>query len=139
MIKACQSFVGFIPIYLQLIFAILQFEILSLMNWIFLPAVACKTQVWNRLKIHFIKLNISNWRIVNIKFRWIGAEIQLNILLQWHCLKLSLFCLYSYWSSNKLYFWIPFWILYQNRNILLYSCCNSELQIHQPWHWWEVF
>ena len=35
-------------IYLHLIFAILQFEISSLMNWIFLPAVACKIQVWNK-------------------------------------------------------------------------------------------
>ena len=51
------------PIYLHLIFAILQVEILSLMNWIFLPAVACKIQVWNKLKIQFIKLDISNWRI----------------------------------------------------------------------------
>ena len=39
------------PIYLHLIFAILQFEILSdeldffpSLNWIFLPAVACKIQ-----------------------------------------------------------------------------------------------
>ena len=30
------------------------------LNWIFLPAVACKIQVWNRLKIKFIKLDISN-------------------------------------------------------------------------------
>ena len=34
------------------------------LNWIFLPAVACKIQVWNRIKIQFIKLDISNWRIV---------------------------------------------------------------------------
>ena len=47
------------PIYLHLIFPILQFEISSLMNWIFLPAVACKIQVWNRPKINFIKLDIS--------------------------------------------------------------------------------
>ena len=33
------------------------------LNWIFLPAVAWqKIQVWNRLKIQFIKLDISNWR-----------------------------------------------------------------------------
>ena len=32
-------------------------------NWIFLPAVACKIQVWNRLKIKFIKLDIWNWKI----------------------------------------------------------------------------
>ena len=46
-------------IYLHLIFAILQFEISSLMNyifflvwtlkWIFLPDVACKIKVWNWL------------------------------------------------------------------------------------------
>ena len=33
------------PIYLNLIFAILQSEISELINWIFLPAVACKIQV----------------------------------------------------------------------------------------------
>ena len=36
---------GWLPIYLHLIFGILQFEISSLMNWIFLPAVVCKIQV----------------------------------------------------------------------------------------------
>ena len=39
------SLVLYPPISLHLIFAILQFEISSLMNWIFLPAVACKIQV----------------------------------------------------------------------------------------------
>ena len=63
------------PIYLHLIFAFqFEFEFDELdffpsLNWIFLPAVACKIQVWNRLKIQFIKLDISNWRIVKIKFR----------------------------------------------------------------------
>ena len=65
-------------IYLHLIFAILQFEILSLMNWIFclyslkwifLPIIACKIKVWNGLKIKFIKLDTSNWRIAKIKCR----------------------------------------------------------------------
>ena len=50
----------------HLIFAILQFEISSLkeldfflsLNCIFLPAVACKIQVWNRQKIQFLKLDI---------------------------------------------------------------------------------
>ena len=54
------------PIYLHLIFAILQFKISSKMNWIFVLAVACKIQVWNRLKIQFIKLDISDWRIAKI-------------------------------------------------------------------------
>ena len=57
------------PNYLHLIFAILQFEILSLMNWIFLSAVACKVQALNGLNIQLIKLDISNCRIVKIKFR----------------------------------------------------------------------
>ena len=39
------------------------------LNWIFLPTVACKIQVWNRLKIKFIKLVISKWRIAKIKCR----------------------------------------------------------------------
>ena len=39
----------------------------SQLNWIFLPAIACKIQVWNRQKIKFIKLNISNWRIAKIE------------------------------------------------------------------------
>ena len=62
------------PIYLHLIFATLQFEILSLMNWIFLPAIACKIPVWNRLKIKFIKLDISNWRIAKIECKQIGGK-----------------------------------------------------------------
>ena len=33
------------------------------LKFIFLPAVACKIQVWNRQKINFIKLDVSNWRI----------------------------------------------------------------------------
>ena len=36
---------GLSPIYLRLIFAMLQFQILNFMNWIFLSAVACKIQV----------------------------------------------------------------------------------------------
>ena len=43
------------------------------LNWIFLLAVACKIQVWNKLKIKFIKLDISNWRITKIKCRKIGG------------------------------------------------------------------
>ena len=39
------------------------------LNWIFLPALVCEIQVWNRLKIQFIKLDISNWRMSKIKFR----------------------------------------------------------------------
>ena len=60
---------GWLPIYLHLIFEILQFEISSLLNWIFLPAVVCKIQVCNRLKIKFTKLDISNWRITKIECR----------------------------------------------------------------------
>ena len=45
-------------IYLHFIFAILQFEISSLMNWIFLSAASCKIQFWNRPKIRFLKLEI---------------------------------------------------------------------------------
>ena len=37
--------------------------------WNFLLAVICKIQVWNRLKIQLIKLDISNWRIVKCKCR----------------------------------------------------------------------
>ena len=44
------------------IFAILYLEICSLMNWIFLSAVASKIQVLNRIKIKFLKLDISNWK-----------------------------------------------------------------------------
>ena len=40
----------------------------SSLNWIFLPAVACKNYVWNRLKVKFIKLDISKWRIAKIVF-----------------------------------------------------------------------
>jgi hypothetical protein len=36
------------PIYLHLIFDILQFEISSLMNWIFTACVACKNPVQTR-------------------------------------------------------------------------------------------
>jgi hypothetical protein len=59
------------PIYLLLIFANLQFEILSLMNLIFSLFQTCVLQVTAFRKIQFklgkkfqfIKLNISNWRI----------------------------------------------------------------------------
>ena len=51
---------AFPPIYLHLIFEILQFEISSLIKWIFLPDVARKIQVWNRLKIKFIQVDFSN-------------------------------------------------------------------------------
>ena len=47
------------------------------LNCIFLPPVACKIQVWNRLKIHFIELNISNWRIAKIKCRKSG-KMEMN-------------------------------------------------------------
>ena len=53
---------------LHLIFAILEFgelDFFPTLNWIFLPVVACKIQIWNRLKIQLIKLNISNWKIAN--------------------------------------------------------------------------
>ena len=40
-----------------------ELDFFSILNWIFLSAVACIIQVWNRLKIKFIKLDISNWRI----------------------------------------------------------------------------
>ena len=43
-----------------------ELDFLSSLNWSFLPAVACKIQVWNRLKIMFIKLDFSNWRILKI-------------------------------------------------------------------------
>ena len=45
------------------------------LNWIFLPAVACKIQVWNRLKIKFIKLDISSWRFATIKCSVLGYRI----------------------------------------------------------------
>ena len=44
-----------------------ELDIFPSLNWIFLPAVACKIQVWNRLKIKFVKLDISNWIIAKIK------------------------------------------------------------------------
>ena len=40
-----------------------ELDFFSILNWIFLSAVACIIRVWNRLKIKFIKLDISNWRI----------------------------------------------------------------------------
>ena len=66
--------IRYYPIYLHLIFGIFQLEISSLdfissLNWIFLPTVVCKIQVWNRQKIQFIKLDISKWRIAKIKCR----------------------------------------------------------------------
>ena len=38
------------------------------LNWNFLPAVACKIQVWNRLKIKFIKLD-TYFKLENCKNR----------------------------------------------------------------------
>ena len=56
------------PIYLHSIFDILEFEISSLMNWIFFPSLnwifagyrGSKNPVQTRKKIQFIKLEISN-------------------------------------------------------------------------------
>jgi hypothetical protein len=45
-------------------------DFFPIFNWIFLPALACKIQVRNQLKIKFIKLDISNWRIAKIKCRF---------------------------------------------------------------------
>ena len=58
---------------LHLIFEIFQFEISSLMNWIyfpsliwiFLPAVACKIQVWNKLKTSLSNLILQTWALQN--------------------------------------------------------------------------
>ena len=47
---------------------------------IFLPDVACKIQVWNRLKIQFIKFNISNWRISKIECRYVGGNIHTIVI-----------------------------------------------------------
>ena len=65
------------PIYLLLIFAILQFEISSLMNlifslfqtWILQTTAGGKIQ-FKLEKIQFIKLNISNWRIAKLMCRF---------------------------------------------------------------------
>ena len=46
------------PIYLNLIFDILKFEILSLMNWIFAGYTGSKNPVQTGKKIQFIKLEI---------------------------------------------------------------------------------
>ena len=35
----------------------------------FLPAVACKIQFWNRIKIKFFKPDILNWKVAKIEFR----------------------------------------------------------------------
>ena len=57
------------PIYLHLIFAILQFELFSLTDMIFslfqtwILQVAAKNPVQTRKNIQFIKLEISNWRM----------------------------------------------------------------------------
>ena len=64
-------------IYLYLIFAILEFEISSLMNWIFfvyfklecLRLQQAEKLSSNQEKIQFIKLDISNLRIAKIKGR----------------------------------------------------------------------
>ena len=55
-------------IYLHFIFAILQFEISSLMNWIFLSAAAFKIQFWNTYTKNQVPQtrNISDLRIAKI-------------------------------------------------------------------------
>ena len=54
------------PIYLHLIFSKFQFEISSLMNWNFAGYTGSKYHVQTGKKIKFIKLDISNWKIVKI-------------------------------------------------------------------------
>ena len=63
------------PIYRHLIFAILQFEISSLMNWIFIQVwtgfSACKTQVWNvKLAKSKIPVRVVKNVITQSEQRW---------------------------------------------------------------------
>ena len=60
---------GFPPIYLHLIFDILEFEISSLMNWIFAGYTGSKNPVQTRTKIQFIILELSNYMMSKIKCR----------------------------------------------------------------------
>jgi len=65
------------PIYLHLIFARFQFEISSLMNWIFWSIsnwnfagyTGSKYQVQTGEKIKFIKLDVSSWNFAKVKCR----------------------------------------------------------------------
>ena len=100
------------PIYLHLIFAILQFEISSLMNWIFLPAVACKIPVWS-----------------NSIFQ---TDVDFYVL-RWEMVKLSSLVKLSSWALADC-------LLYKtviiNKNWALYKCLLGTGQL---WQWKIVF
>ena len=63
--------------------------------WILLPTIVCKIQVWNGLKIKFIKLEISNWKIADRQ----GDKVVLQLIESWA----------NFWAAT---FWV--WIFYLN-------------------------
>ena len=80
------------------------------MNWIFfLPAVACKIQVCNRLKIQFIKLDISNWRITRIKYRYIGGQATAGRNIKFKPEKKSICHFGNFSILAKWHFWTCAW------------------------------
>ena len=110
------------------------------MNWIFLPSVACKIQVWNRLKIQFLKLDISNWRIAKIKCRCMGARLNfINLSPKNMCMTLfynrfltTYHIIWCYWN-------LPLQYLDNNRNCshqnslplqILKNCSNEWIFYH---------
>ena len=66
------------------------------LNWIFLPAVACKIQVWNRLKIQCIKHDISNWSHI-----WKDWESPYEIMGKFQILWEG----YKIWKKSPTLFW----------------------------------
>jgi hypothetical protein len=75
--------------------------------WIFLPTIVCKIQVWNGLKIKFIKLEISNWKIADRQ----GDKVVLQLIESWA----------NFWAAT---FWV--WIFYL---ILLYPAMSGDLHL----------
>ena len=75
----------------------LQFSRLKIPVWIFRPAVTCKIQVWNRLKIKFIKLDISNRRIAksSTKLKLINSYVRSYLFID-KCFFASSFIIFTF-------------------------------------------
>ena len=120
---------GIPTIYLHLIFTILQFEISSLMNWIFfpslnwifLPAVACKIPVWNQVHQTWIfklencknRVQINRWSSSHCSSSANWMQIVWNISFYFKILrhsKVSLFCQ----NYSKLTFTVISWNTYRS-------------------------
>ena len=104
------------------------------LNWNFLPAVACKIQVWNRLKIKFIKLDVPTYfKLENCKNRVqidMGSDIvHFKYIWKWPLSEQYCTCLFlinGFWSHllsefSFEYIYISFLDFFDRKNYILWE------------------